>query len=196
MEIAAHHHNKIEALLAQSSLTGPLLARWFDLGLEGKWLCAGAVFQTVWNDMFSCMPEYGIGDIDIIWFEKSAPMVAEQRLEKHLAHAMPGLPKVDAKNEAHVHRWYAQKFGAHIRPYKSVADAVATFPTTIGAIAVQPCRTGGLKVIAPCGVDDLMAGQVRANRRQVTPVIYAAKVRKWKQKWPELDVRPWSLGVN
>lgn len=197
--IAPDDKQKIEALLAQSALTGPLLARWAQLGLNDHWLCAGAVFQTIWNDLYGLPLEYGIGDMDVIWFNPSQPLGVERLIEKRIAKALPNLPSVDAKNEAHVHRWYAQSFGAHIRPYKSVADAVRTFPTVVGSIAVQPegpDGNGGLNFIAPFGVGDMMKGLVRANRRQVTPAIYDAKWQSWIKRWPQLEVRPWSLGVG
>ncbi len=193
--IAPDDKQKIEALLAQSALTGPLLARWAQLGLNGHWLCAGAVFQTIWNDLYGLPLEYGIGDMDVIWFNPSQPLGVERLIEKRIAKALPNLPSVDAKNEAHVHRWYKARFGYDIRPYRSVADAVATFPTTVGAIAVQPAPQG-LKIIAPFGVDEMMRGHVRANRRQITPAIYKAKVTSWQKRWPQLEVRPWSLGVG
>jgi len=33
---------------------------------------------------------------------------------------------------------------------------------------------------------------VIANNRQITKEIYAKKVKKWIQKWPELNVFEWS----
>lgn len=195
MQISPDDKEKIEALLVQSALTGPLLARWDELGLQDNWLCAGAVFQTIWNDLYSLPLEYGIGDIDVIWFNPSQPLLVERLLEQRIAAALPNLPAIDAKNEAHVHRWYADVFGNAIPPYRSVAHAVGTFPTCVGAIAVQPAKNG-LSIIAPFGVADMMQGKVRANRTQVTPAIYAKKVKSWRQRWPRLSVQPWSLGVG
>ncbi|MGB0921469.1 MAG: nucleotidyltransferase family protein [Alphaproteobacteria bacterium] len=194
--IAPPQKQRIEALLSASPVTGPLLARWFELGLGDKWLCAGAVYQTIWNDLYGLPPAHGIKDMDVIWFARSDPPMKERLLEKSLRQQFPGLPPIDAKNEAHVHRWYAKSFGSHIRPYRSVADAVRTFPTVVGSIAVQPDGAGGLHIIAPFGVEDMMQGVVRANRRQVTPEIYNAKWQSWIKNWPHLQVQPWSLGVG
>ncbi|HAA92616.1 MAG TPA: hypothetical protein DCE33_09235 [Rhodospirillaceae bacterium] len=45
-------------------------------------------------------------------------------------------------------------------PYSSLADAVASFPTTETSIAL--CKTDTTcEVIAPCGLNDLFAGILR-----------------------------------
>jgi hypothetical protein len=76
---------------------------------------------------------------------------------------LDGMPlRFDVKNQARVHLWYGARFGCPIAPYASVADAVATYPTTATAIALR--REGGrLACIAPFGLDDLFAADGAAQ---------------------------------
>ena len=111
----------------------------------------------------------------------------EQRL-RHLFNRLPA--KLDVKNEARVHLWYEDRFGYPIAPYRSAADAIATFPTTATAIGIKP-REGELEICAPFGLDDLFGLVVRPNKRQITQSIYETKVERWRPVWPQLRYLPW-----
>ena len=97
----------------------------------------------------------------------------------------------DVKNEARVHIWYEARFGRAIQPYRSITDAVATFPTTATAIAVRPtveCHG----IVAPFGLDELFTGVVRPNKALVTRDVYENKIARWRRIWPDLTYLPWS----
>ena len=85
--------------------------------------------------------------------------------------------RVDVKNEARVHIWYEARFGRAIQPYRSIADAVATFPTTATAIAVRP-PVDGLEIVAPFGLDNLCTGVVRPSKALVTRDVYENKIAR------------------
>jgi hypothetical protein len=51
-------------------------------------------------------------------------------------------------------------------------------------------------VWAPFGTDDLFNLVVRANRVQITPEIYDAKVTRWVTRWPSLVALTWEDGVG
>ena len=148
--------------------------------------------QTVWNIASGRPAADGIKDIDLVYFQSddlSARTEAEHecRLRRTFAH----LPvKLDVKNEARVHQWYAGVFGYPIAPYGSVAQAIATFPTVATSVGVRR-RDGAFEVCAPFGLDDLFARVVRANKRQITRAIYEAKVERWRALWPALKIVPW-----
>jgi hypothetical protein len=97
--------------------------------------------------------------------------------------------RIDVKNEARVHTWYEAKLGYPIAPYKSITDAIESFPTTATAIAIKPTPSG-VAINAPFGIDDLMSGIIRPNKRQITREIYSAKVERWTTIWPGLVVSP------
>ena len=182
----------IERSAQASPLLGPLLDRWGDIRLPDAWLVAGAVAQTVWNAALGKPPDHGIRDIDIVYFDSDDLTVdGETRAEQRIRSLFADLPVAfDVKNEARVHLWYAAKFGRAIPPYRSTEDAIATFPTTATAIGIRPAGEG-LHVSAPFGLTDLLGLVVRPNKAQVTPQIYEAKVARWRELWPGLDIRPW-----
>ena len=153
---------------------------------------AGAIAGLVWNSRLGREARTGVKDVDIAYFDSSnLSEAAEKALVWRLAAACPdaGLP-FDVKNQARVHLWYAARFGYPIAPYRSLEAAIATWPTTATAVGVT-LRGGTIEVIAPFGLRDLFDGVVRPNKAQITREIYEAKVRRWRDAWPELTVVPW-----
>lgn len=185
----------LEAIVLASPLTAAVIAEWDAIGLPDAFLAAGAVAQTVWNRMFDLPPTHGIADIDIVYHDADdLSQASEARHAERIAALFGRLPvRVDVKNEARVHLWYEARFGYSIAPYRSTADAIATFPTTATAIGLRP-NASGLRIEAPFGVADLMDGIVRANRRQITRAIYEEKARRWRGVWPRLAVLDWTAG--
>ncbi|MBB2201415.1 nucleotidyltransferase family protein [Gluconacetobacter tumulisoli] len=183
---------KLRAVIAESPLLSPFLARWDQLSLPDVWLAAGAVAQTVWNHKFRYPSAHGINDIDIIYFD--ADNLSEDAETAHsvrIRAAFRDVPVwIDVKNQARVHCWYKEKFGYSIPPYTSIAKAIATFPTTATAIGLRPHDTG-LDVCAPYGMSDLFGSVARPNRKQITREIYEKKLAKWKASWPDLTIIGW-----
>jgi uncharacterized protein len=94
------------------------------------------------------------------------------------------------KNEARGRVWYAAKFRRGLQPYKSVADAISTFPTRATAIGLQP-TANHVEACAAYGLGDLLGLVVRPNK-QMTKSIYDAKVTRWPALWPGLHVISWN----
>ena len=174
----------------------PSLSRIFQcfdkIALPDAWLVAGSIAQTVWNLVCEQPAEFGIKDVDLVYFDRDdlsseTEAAHEQRLRDLFGH----LPvRLDVKNEARVHLWYQAKFGYPIAPYSSTADAIATFPATATAVGVRR-RDGEFECCAPFGLGDLFALVVRPNKIQITPAIYEAKVTRWRSIWPRLTFMPW-----
>jgi hypothetical protein len=186
----------VTQILAASPTLSECLRRLAALELPDWALGAGCIAQTVWNATHGKAPDEDILDYDLVYFDPEASAAAEARIAERARSLLADLSvAVDVKNQARVHRWYARRFGFAIEPYRSTADAIATWPSTATAIGV---RSGGprLEVIAPFGTADLLCGVVRANRVQITREVYAAKVARWAARWPRLDVRPWEEGVG
>jgi len=184
--------DRLQAALAQNRSLSELLARFDEIGLPDAWLVAGAITQTVWNLAFGQPAERGIKDVDLVYFhEADLSPEAEAARENRLRHLFRHLPiRLDVKNEARVHLWYEARFGYPIAPYSSASDAIASFPTTATSLGVR--RNGpAVECCAPFGLDDLFGLIVRPNRRQVTRVIYDAKVARWRSFWPGLNFVPW-----
>ncbi len=185
-------HEELRAIVLKSPLLSPILANWERIALPDGWLVAGAIAQTVWNHAFGLPPTHGISDIDVVYFDRDdLSEEAEAAHAARIASLFAGLPvRIDVKNEARVHLWYREKFGSPIKPYSSMEEAIATFPTTATAVGIHP-SSRGLDVCAPFGLGDLLAPIVRANRSQITREIYERKVDRWRALWPGLTIESW-----
>jgi uncharacterized protein len=189
---------KYETLLAKTiSKSEPLnriLQILSDLNLPFEYFVgAGCITNTVWNDISGYPLEYGISDIDIVYYESEDLTVqSENRFEHIVAELLGDLQfKLDVKNQARVHLWYEDKFGFAIEPYRSLKEAIDSWPTTATAIGCRLEKDGAYKIYAPYGLDDLFSMKVLPNKRMITKEIYEAKALKWKHKWPELMIFPW-----
>jgi hypothetical protein len=162
------------------------------IALPDCWLVAGALAQTVWNDVHGLAPDHGLSDIDLVYFDEcDLSETGEAEEVNRLRHLFGALPvKLDIKNEARVHLWYETKFGSAIAPYTSTTHAIASFPTTATAIGVQPASSG-LVISAPFGLSDLFDLIVRPNKAQITRSIYEAKAARWRVLWPRLTIIDW-----
>ena len=156
------------------------------------YLGAGCIAQTVWNYMSGRDLMAGVKDLDLVYFDAAdLREEAENAYTQRIREILSDVPiHIDVKNEARVHLWYEKHFGYAIKPYSSVEDAINTWPTTATSIGVR--RSGGEPVVyAPYGLNDLFAMVVRPNKKQITREVYEAKVRRWLESWPSLQVIPW-----
>lgn len=178
-------------ILRQSPLVYPLL-QLLQTHHPVLYIGAGCIAQTVWNHLYSLPSAHGIKDIDIVYYDDTNTSSAAEnetiRAVKATLKACP-LP-LDIKNQARVHLWYPAHFGQTIAPYQNIRDAIASWPTPATAVAVQ-LQGRALQVCAPFGLDDLLNGVVRPNKRQITPAIYHKKTGQWGKKWPGLTILPW-----
>lgn len=183
---------RLEALFAFSPALRGLIERWNAIALPDVWLSGSVMAQTVWNARFGLMPEYGIADLDLVYFDgHDLSQEGEERHAARLRLLFADMPwRIDVKNQARVHLWYEARFGYAIAPYRSARDAMATFPTTASAVGIRPSGNG-FALHAPFGVDDLLNGIVRPNKAQITRAIYEAKLVRWRQFWPDLTIIPW-----
>ncbi|MBT2246146.1 nucleotidyltransferase family protein [Sphingobium sp. BHU LFT2] len=185
-------HRSLSAIVAASPILRTILDRWASIDLPDCWLSGSAIAQTAWNVAFGLSPEYGLADIDLVYFDDTdLSEEGEARQAARIRYLFPDLPIwIDAKNEARVHLWYEAKFGYPILPYQSSEHAISTFPTTAGAVAIRP-GVAGLSIFAPFDLNDLLSCTVRPNKAQITQDIYEAKVARWRACWPALTVIDW-----
>ena len=181
---------RLAQVLTASPLVSEVLALLRTFGSESLWLGAGTICDTVWNAAHGFAPVHGIRDLDIVYFDPDLTVDddAEMAAQVHGLVGRLGL-WVDVKNQANVHVWYPAKFGAAITPYTSLDEAVATWPTTCGAIAVQ-LADADLVIKSPFGL------VVRPNRVQAPRSWYEQKSARWRTEWPDLSILDWEDGVG
>lgn len=182
----------LEDILMSSNAVRTVLERSRELNIDNYYVGAGCITQTVWNYLSGNSLEYGIKDIDFVYFDdKNMDTQAEEIITQRVNELLSDIGlDIDVKNEAHVHLWYESNFGYPIKPYESLEAAINTWPTTATAIGIR-FENDELKVYSPFGLDDLFGKIVRANKMQITKEIYDKKIASWIKKWPDLKVIPW-----
>lgn len=179
-------------ILFASPLIRDILSSLDDFENLNYYIGAGCIAQTIWNYNFGKTYDYGIKDIDFVYYDKrNLTAEAEKLMSIQVANALRFTEKeIDCKNQARVHLWYEAKFGVKLDQYKSLEAAIDTWPTTASAIGIRQIGDK-FEFYAPYGLDDLLSGVVRANKLLITESVFIDKSTKWKGKWEELTVIPW-----
>ena len=188
-------HEQVQALewaLAQSVPVRRILTEAVTLELPDWYLGASAVSQTVWNQLHGFAPTEGIKDYDIVYFDDADLSVdAERAAGDRVVELFADLDvKLDVKNEARVHLWYAERYGHTIEPYVSSERAISTWPTTASSVGVR-YDNDQFVVCAPFGLHDIFAMVARPDKAIVSQSVYEDKVGRWSARWPQLTVLPW-----
>jgi hypothetical protein len=148
-------------------------------------LVAGCLYGTVWNVLTERPRRTGIQDYDIIYFDAGdLSWEAEDAVIRRLTSDLP----LQIRNQARVHLWYEQHFGAPYSPLSTADEAIARYPSTAGAVGVRLESDGRLDVVAPFGLDDMFAMVVRANPGCPHQPTFAAKAARARQIWPEITI--------
>lgn len=182
----------LEKILFQNEKLKKVLTILSKSNLKDYYVAAGCINQTVFNYYHDNKIDFGIEDFDIVYFDQDLSYEKEDEVIKYVTDLLKDIPmKLDIKNEARVHIWYGQKYGKNIEPYTSVEDAISSWGTSITCIGVR-LEKEKLVVCAPYGLNDIFTMTIRPIKRQYTKEQYDTKTTKWKNKWPLLNVLPWS----
>ena len=159
------------------------------LALPDAWLVSGCLVQTAWNYAHRPRPGYGISDYDVFYFDPDTSWEAEDAVIRKLDARLAKLGvKIETRNQARVHLWYAAKHGLPYPPLKCSTEGIDRFLAANTMVGI--CRTAdGYAVYAPNGFDDIASLVVRPNPGpNFSAANYAAKAARWKRLWPEVEV--------
>ena len=156
------------------------------LQLPDCWVVAGFVRNPVWDRLHGYAEPTPLADIDVVYFDAAQP---DEAIEKHLEAALhtrlAGLPW-SVKNQARM----AERNGDP--PYRSTADALTYWCETATAIGVRRGAGGGIEVVAPFGIADLLGLVVRptpyAARHKLAAYRQRLVEKDWLGLWPRLRV--------
>lgn len=178
--LAATLRNPVNAAIADE------LSR---LALPDAWIVSGCLVQTAWNVLTGRAVDYGISDYDIFYFDPDTSWQAEDAVIRDLQGRLASLGvTIEARNQARVHLWYAQKHGLPYPALRSSTEGIDRFLTRNTQVGVRR-RDEGHDVYAPNGFDDIAGMIVRPNPGpNFSAANYAAKAARWKGLWPELTV--------
>lgn len=185
--------NKLEGIVRGSPILMEILGRVSALRLPDWYLVAGCLDQTVWNSLLGLAADYGIEDYDVIYCDlDDASEEAEDKKQREADELFRDLGvKVEAVNQANVHKWLPKYLGYPIVPYTSSEQSVRTWGTICSCVGIQ-LEGDSLKILAPFGLEDIFKMILRPNPETVfTKELYDKKATEWIKKWPKLKVIPW-----
>lgn len=177
------------ALALRNPVNAAISDELLALALPDAWLVAGCLVQTVWNVLTGRAEGYGIADYDVFYFDPDTSWEAEDGVIRDLQARLARLAvKIEARNQARVHLWYAEKYGQPYPPLARSTDGIDRFLTQNTQVGIRRTHEG-YEVYAPHGLDDVAALITRPNRApNFSARNYAAKAARWKALWPEITV--------
>lgn len=156
-----------------------------QLGLPDWAIGAGFVRNLVWDHLCGFEQRTPLNDVDVVYFDSAdTGRDAEIVAEAQLAAWDPG-QSWSVRNMARMHVRNGDA------AYRDTADAIGHWLETPTAVAVTLAADGRLRLIAPHGAGDLLAGRVRptpSGRRKIGE--YRARVteKSWTAHWPRLRI--------
>nr|WP_298683958.1 nucleotidyltransferase family protein [uncultured Dongia sp.] len=180
--------------LVTAALANPInraiLTRLPMLGVPDAWLVAGSIYQAYWNALSGQPVTAGIKDYDIFYCDPSdLSYDAEDAVLRRAAAIFADLDGlIDIKNQARVHLWYKERFGAEWPPVTSTRESIGRFQVRCTCVGVQPKPDGTLELHAPYGLDELTRGELRANAHCPNVNDMRKKAESYRQRWPWLTI--------
>jgi hypothetical protein len=162
-------------------------------GLPEGMLVAGALYNLVWNRLSARPPLHGVADIDVFYFDaRDLSYEAEDEVIQELAIRFAHLPlPVQVRNQARVHLWFEQKFGAPFAPLASAEEMLGRYASKTHAVAARLEPGDRLHIMAPFGLDDIFSFRIVPNHALANRAAHEKKATRAKATWPELIVIPW-----
>ncbi len=166
-----------------------------ELNLPNFYIAAGSIFQTIWNYYDNKPLNYGIKDIDVIYYDKNnLSKEDEQVLEDKIVEYFKKLNinyQFDVHNEARMHLWKKDNENKEIDQYKNSEDAISQWIATVHAIGVTKIE-GEIRVYAPYGLSDIFSRTIRPIKHKGnSKELYDKKAKCWKERFDKLNVIEW-----
>jgi hypothetical protein len=158
------------------------------LNLPQACLCAGTLRNAIWNKL-SNQPFQAMSDLDVIYFDSSAPYEESTRIQEKLNNEYP-MYDWEVKNEVYMHFHNPETL-----PYSSVEEAISKFPETPTAIGARLLSKNTIELIAPHGTEDLTQFVVRptpftsGNPKRLAIYNKRIQQKKWHENWPQIHYK-------
>ncbi|KAA8732826.1 nucleotidyltransferase family protein [Acinetobacter qingfengensis] len=162
-----------------------------DMNFSSWCIGAGAVRNLVWDHLHHYEQPSYLSDIDLVYFDAEENLSIEQQHQKRITEKSPDF-SWEITNQAFVHLWFEQYFGHPVAPLHSLQDAISTWPEYATSVGVFLTPEDQLEIIAPYGLDDLFAMQIRRNPKRVSVETYRQRIlsKCYNQRWPKVKVFP------
>jgi hypothetical protein len=167
----------------------------YKLKLPNYYIAAGSVFQTIWNYYDKKPLNYGISDIDIIYYNKdnlSVDMdIYYYNLIKDYCMKKGYNYEIDVSNEARMHLWQKEKLNMDVPQYINSEDAINNWIATVHAIGITK-ENDSIKIYAPYGLSDIYSRTIRPlKHKYTTKDIYNKKAKSWSERFDNLNIIEW-----
>jgi hypothetical protein len=187
MADAAARHRKLREWALADPVNAEILRRLPELGLNQAHLVAGCIYQAVWNRLSGFAPGAMIKDYDIFYFDErdlswDAQNAAIRRADALFADL--GVT-IEVKNQARVHLWYRQRFGAAYPRLRSVHDGIDRYLVACTCVGIA---AGTGEIYAPYDLEELWAGVLRTNPINRQPGPFREKAAAYRARWPWLQI--------
>ena len=154
-------------------------------GLPDWAVGAGFIRSAVWDTLHGYDEPTPIADVDVLFFD-AADLSREREgaIEAALAQAMPDVPW-SVKNQTRMHRRNGDV------PYADTADALRYWLETPTAIAVSIADDGEALLLAPFGVEDLIAMvccPTPRGRGRLSAYAQCMREKNLPARWPRVRV--------
>ena len=189
-EIGTNYYGKLIEIIKKSEIFNKLISELEETNYPNAYICAGFIQQIVYNFANGYDLHKNIKDIDIIYFDQQENKEYDKLVSELLYKGIDKRIEIDIKNQAFVHIWYEEKYGYAIDPYKSIYEAIDSFPTTSTSIGIRKEKEE-YRIYSSFGLDDLFNMILRPNKRQITKEIYDKKKNRIKKFWPKVRVVEW-----
>ena len=178
------------SILKQNKDLMTILDYIYELNLPNFYIAAGSVFQTIWNYYDNKPLNFGIKDIDIIYYDSNnLSKEVEKELEgKIIEHFKELNYKFDVHNEARMHLWKKEKENKNINQYKNSEDAIDHWIATVHSIGITK-ENDNIKVYAPYGLSDIFSRTIRPiKHKDNSKELYDKKVASWQKRFEKLNI--------
>lgn len=165
------------------------------LNLPNFYIAAGSIFQTIWNYYDNKHLNYGIKDIDVIYYNDNDISVNTDLkyydLINDYCKSKGYNYEIDVSNEARMHLWKKEKMNVEIKPYINSEDAISRWIATVHSIGITK-ENDNIKIYAPYGLSDIYSRTIRPIKHMDnSKKIYDKKVESWSQRFDNLTVIEW-----
>ena len=166
-----------------------------ELKLPNFYIAAGSIFQTIWNYYDNKPLNYGIKDIDIIYYDSNnISKESEKELEDKIIDHFKILNLnyvFDVHNEARMHLWKKENENKDINQYKNSEDAIDQWIATVHSVGITKINQD-IKIYAPYGLSDIFSKTVRPIKHKAnSKELYDNKVASWKKRFNNLNIIEW-----
>ena len=155
------------------------------LGLPDWAIGAGFVRNAVWDHLQGHAAATPLNDIDVLFFDPQRPETSyESKLETTLEACLPAR-RWSLRNQARMHRRNGD------RPYRDTLDALSFWLETPTAVAVRLEDDERFTVLAPFGLEDLLAMVARptpAGLAKSEQYRMRMAAKNWPACWPNVTV--------